>query len=104
MNLIYSSIFVLLATAGRIYTAQDARLGYAGLVSGYRSLGTLFSAVFARACKRSHELYTAMEARGYDGEISVLEETFPTSFKSYLAAAGLNAALILGWLCLNRYC
>ncbi|MEL1136680.1 cobalt ECF transporter T component CbiQ [Desulfitobacterium sp. THU1] len=94
MGLIYRFIFVLLETAGTIFTAQSSRLGYVNLVSGYRSMGSLVSTLFIRAYKRSNELYTSLEARGYDGEIRVLEEPHVGN-KSLLAiAVGMNGILI----------
>ncbi|MGE4274414.1 MAG: cobalt ECF transporter T component CbiQ [Desulfitobacterium sp.] len=94
MGLIYRFIFVLLETAGTIFTAQSSRLGYVNLASGYRSMGSLVSTLFIRAYKRSNELYTSLEARGYDGEIRVLEEPYVGN-KSLLAiAVGMNGILI----------
>lgn len=95
MNLVYRFIFVLLATAGTMYTAQNSRLGYAGLAAGYRSMGVLVSTLFIRAYRHSDELYTAMEARGYDGEINVLEEALPYSWKGFFPAIGINLLLIM---------
>lgn len=41
MGLVYRFIFVLLETADTIYNAQNCRLGYSSLSTGYRSLGSL---------------------------------------------------------------
>ncbi|MCR4435101.1 MAG: cobalt ECF transporter T component CbiQ [Clostridiales bacterium] len=98
MGLIYRFIFVLLETADTMHTAQDSRLGYSSLSSGYRSLGALASTLFIRAYKRSDELYTALEARGYDGELNVLEEPFNVRWTGYAAAVLVNLALILAAL------
>jgi cobalt/nickel transport system permease protein len=103
MSLIYRFIFVLMETAETIYTAQNSRLGYSGLRAGYHSLGALVSTLFIRAYKRSEEIYTAMEARGYDGEIIVLEEPFPYSWMGFLPAVLINIILILTVLLVRQY-
>lgn len=95
MDLIYRFIFVLLETAGTMYTAQNSRLGYVNLVSGYRSMGSLVSALFIRSYKRSNELYTSLEARGYDGELRVLEEKYVGNKSLLYMAVGINGLLIL---------
>ncbi|AGA69245.1 cobalt ABC transporter, permease protein CbiQ [Desulfitobacterium dichloroeliminans LMG P-21439] len=95
MELIYRFIFVLLETAGTMYTAQNSRLGYVNLVSGYRSMGSLVSALFIRSYKRSNELYTSLEARGYDGELRVLEEKYVGNKSLLYMAVGINGLLIL---------
>lgn len=102
MGLIYRFIFVLLETADTMYTAQNSRLGYTSLSSSYRSLAALASTLFVRAYKRSDELYTALEARGYDGELNVLEEPFRTHMAEYIAPVAINLFLILTTLFLRR--
>lgn len=103
MGLIYRFIFVLLETADTMFTAQNSRLGYSSLSSAYRSLAALASTLFIRAYKRSDELYTALEARGYDGEISVLEEPFETHWTEYIPPMAINLLLVLVALLLKRY-
>lgn len=103
MGLIYRFIFVLLETADTMFTAQNSRLGYSNLSSSYRSLAVLASTLFIRAYKRSDELYTALEARGYDGELNVLEEPFVTKWTEYIPIAIINVFFILVALLLKRY-
>lgn len=101
MGLIYRFSFVLLETADIMITAQNSRLGYSSLSSGYHSLGALVSTLFIRSYKRSNELYTALEARGYDGELNVLEEPFETRWTAYVAPVGINLLLIGTAICLK---
>ncbi|MFZ5595829.1 MAG: cobalt ECF transporter T component CbiQ [Bacillota bacterium] len=103
MGLIYRFIFVLLETADTMFTAQNSRLGYSSLSSVYRSLAALASTLFVRACKRADELYTALESRGYDGELNVLEEPFQTHITEFIAPVAINLFLILTTLFLRRY-
>ena len=95
MGLVYRFIFVLIDTADTIYNAQNCRLGYSSLTTGYRSLGSLVSVLFIRAYRRSDELYTALESRGYEGEFNVLEETYVSHRTGYVLAITVNALLVL---------
>ncbi|MDN5363151.1 MAG: cobalt/nickel transport system permease protein [Eubacteriales bacterium] len=73
MVLTYRYLFTLLETAGQIYRAQDARLGYSSPQKGMRSLSLLTARLFVHTLDRGNKLYTAMEARGYEGEIRFLD-------------------------------
>lgn len=95
MGLVYRFIFVLLETAETIYNAQSCRLGYSSLSTGYRSLGSLASMLFIRSYKRSDELYTALEARGYEGELNVLAQTYENHWSGYALAVAVNVLLVL---------
>ena len=103
MGLIYRFIFVFLETADNMFIAQNSRLGYSSLSSGYRSLGVLASTLFARAYKHSDDIYTALEARGYDGELNVLEEKFEIYWTAYITPVAINLLLILTTLFLRHY-
>lgn len=95
MGLIYKFIFILIETADTIFIAQNSRLGYINLSIGYRSLGVLISSLFIRAYKRSSDLYNSLEARGYNGELNVLEESFEKNNKLYIGAIVINAFLVI---------
>ena len=71
-ELIYRYIFVLFDVSHRIHTAQDARLGYCNLRVSYHSTAQLASNLFIRSFNQAEKTYTAMESRGYDGEINVI--------------------------------
>lgn len=103
MGLIYRFIFVLLETADIMFTAQKSRMGYTSFSSSYRSLAALASTLFIRSYKRSDELYTALEARGYDGELNVLEESFETERLQYAAPIIINLFLIVLTLILRHF-
>lgn len=81
MLLIYRFIFILLETASEIQTSQKCRLGYKNFKTSLYSYGQMAAALLVRALKRSNALYDAMEARGYDGKIRVLEESCPPKRK-----------------------
>jgi len=95
MVLIYRFIFVFMETATTIRRAQSSRLGYVSLKSSYRSLSRLFTALLGKVFVKSQELYNAMSARGYTGEINVLTKKYPVSHKNYLLIVGFELPLIL---------
>jgi len=95
MALIYRFIFVFLDTAGTIRRAQSSRLGYISMRSSYRSLSQLFSALLGKVFLKSRELYDAMSARCYTGEIKVLTKKYPVSLKNYFSIVALEIPLIL---------
>lgn len=87
MGLVYRFIFVLAEAGAQIYISQSARWGYAGLANSYRSLGQLVAALLLKSQQRSRQLYQALEARGYQGELKVMEPDYHRS--------RVNLALIL---------
>lgn len=95
MGLVYRFIFVLLETANSICTSQISRLGYRDFKTGYRSLSLLFSTLFYRAFKKSEDIYAALYARGYDGELNVIEEKTSVSFKNVTGIICINLVLII---------
>lgn len=103
MGLVYRFIFVLLETADTMFASQHSRLGYASLSSGYRSLGVLASTLFIRAYKRSDQLYTALEARGYEGELSVLEEPYEKHWTGYFVPLVVNVILVVTWFLFKQH-
>ncbi|RCX16606.1 cobalt/nickel transport system permease protein [Anaerobacterium chartisolvens] len=102
MGLIYRFIFVLLERSGTMFTAQSSRLGYSTLSTGYRSLAALASTLFIDAYRRSDELYTSLEARGYEGELRVLPRSYNKSRAGYICTAVLNILLICTALALRH--
>ena len=96
MGLIYRFIFVLMETAGAIYTAQSSRLGYGSLRTSFKSMSELLSSLFIRALHRSQALSTALMARGYTGELKVLEKRYPVSILNWLFILSVELTLIAG--------
>lgn len=94
MGLTYRFIFILLETVDRTVTAQKSRLGYSGIFASYSSLASLASTVFIRSYRKSADLYTALESRGYDGELNVLELPYKRQGYQYALPILLNIILI----------
>ena len=83
--LIYRYIFVLLEVSAKMTTAQKLRLGGGGWLKRVRGLGLLASNLFIRTLEQGERTFVAMSARGYDGNIRVLED-LPKPRKAMIAA------------------
>ncbi len=74
MMLIYRYIFLLLDLAVNITISQKSRLGYKNYVTSIKSFASMLSSVFIKSIRMSSELYDSLDARGYDGELKVINE------------------------------
>lgn len=92
--LVYRYIFVLAETAESIYTSQSSRLGYRDLRTGCFSLGQLAANLFIKAYQRSQALFTALSARGYTGDLRVLEPEHKVSARNVIAIIVLDLMLV----------
>lgn len=95
MTFIYHMLFVLSSTASRIKNSQLSRLGYSSLNNTLNSLGKLGSVLFVRSYHRAKDLITALEARGYDGEMKVENRAYEYSGSNLSAIFLLETGLIL---------
>ena len=95
MMLIYRFVFILLHTASAIMTAQEARLGNRDYRTQLRAFGKMLTALFFISLRKANALYDAMEARGYDGTINVLERNTPAKKKEMILLAVFELVLIL---------
>lgn len=68
--LTYRFIFVFLAAAAQIYTAQQSRLGYAGPRRSLRSLALLAANVGRKTLLTARDLNIALAARNYQGRFT----------------------------------
>jgi cobalt/nickel transport system permease protein len=83
--LIYRYIFVFMEVSSKMSTAQKLRLGRAGWFSRIRSTSLLAGNLFIRTLEQGERTFIAMNARGYDGNIRVMEDQ-PKPSKAILAA------------------
>ena len=95
LTLIYRFIFVLLESLSRMYTAQDSRLGYINLRRGMASAGLLATRLYEETYHRSFRLQTALESRGYCGDLRVLPMRYRSDWRPYWLGTGIVASLIL---------
>lgn len=76
MELIYNYIFVLLDEAHTMKIAQSSRLGYHNFKTSIKSTGELIAMLFLRTYLRCDNVYSALESRGYTGELKMLEKSY----------------------------
>ena len=93
MLLIYRLIFVFAERALTGQRAQAARLGYSRFDRSLRALGGLAGSLFQRALERARRLEIGLAARGYTGELRVLQRERSLSWP-FLLAGLLGVALI----------
>ncbi len=86
-------IFLLFDDAQVVYAAQKNRLGYAGILRGMRSFGTLAGALVIKAFDNSQSVSVAMTQRGYDGSMPQLRHK-PLDYRE--AACALLLLLCMG--------
>jgi cobalt/nickel transport system permease protein len=94
MVIVYRFIFVLLETAESMYTAQQARLGYSTTRRALRSAAVLASNLYLRANARATALFTALTARGYNGDLRVLMDRPAWSVRRILAFTALDLLFV----------
>lgn len=99
LELTYRYIFVLADLAAQVYTAQSCRQGYTSWGNSCRSLGQLVNAVFRKATWYSRQLAVALAARGYQGQLAVMEdEYFWLPVRAALLACLEIGLVALAWL------
>jgi len=91
--MIYRYIFVFLEVAVGTTHAQAMRLGYDGLLRSIRSFSMMAGTLFIRSWEQGERLYTAMDARCYDGRLSLFEEKRRVEVQELLGACGYVAAI-----------
>lgn len=93
-ELIYRYLFLLWEEAQAIHTAQHCRLGYSSFLGSITSMGNLLSSVFLRAYQRCDRIYAALESRGYNGDLSALEESYLSGKVWFLKGILLSLTLL----------
>jgi len=97
--LIYRYIFVFMEVSSKMSTAQKLRLGQTGWFNRIRSTSLLAANLFIRTLEQGERTFIAMNARGYDGNIRVLEDQ-PKPSKLTLAGI-LVVDVMLALIALN---
>ena len=82
--LIYRYVFVFMEVSSKMSTAQKLRLGQTGWFNRIRSTSLLAANLFIRTLEQGERTFIAMNARGYDGNIRVLEDQ-PKPSKAFIA-------------------
>lgn len=95
MELIYRYIFVLLDEADKMRIAQHSRLGYVDLKTSIKSVGQLIGTLFLRAFSKCDRIYSALQSRGYEGEIKTVSKKYEYSAKLVAICIGFSLLLII---------
>ncbi len=93
--LIYRYIFVFLEVSAKMNTAQALRLGHAGFMKRIRSVALVAANLFIRTLEQGERTFIAMNARGYDGNMRVLEDLSHPRKAALLGIALFDVALVL---------
>jgi cobalt/nickel transport system permease protein len=91
--LIYRYIFVFIEVMETMHIAQELRLGYSNWLKKIKSTSLLIGNLFIRTLEQGERTFTAMNARGYDGTIRVLED-LPKPSKTALAGIAFVVAAL----------
>lgn len=92
--LIYRYIFILVQEALRMEYAQKMRLGYSDVKGSFRALSLLAGNIFVRSWDNADKMLTAMNSRGYEGIIHVLDDDSPIPRMHLLGLAGFELVLL----------
>jgi cobalt/nickel transport system permease protein len=95
--LIYRFTFVLLESLERMVTAQETRLGYINFRRSMTSAAQVASRLFIQTYQRSQRLQTALEGRGYAGDLRVLPAAYRRSRPAWLFTVALAGCLLAAW-------
>jgi cobalt/nickel transport system permease protein len=99
--LIYRYIFLFLEIAEKMSLAQKLRLRRSGWLSSIRSLAMLGGSLFMRTLDQGERTLVAMNARGYDGEMRILDD-FPSARKTALLGIVLFDILLICLIFLTK--
>ncbi|QAT43919.1 cobalt ECF transporter T component CbiQ [Aminipila luticellarii] len=97
MLMTYRYIFILIDVNINIRNSADSRLGFCDLKTSWSTFGKVASNMLIVSMKKSNAYYDAMEARCYDGQFMVLEETQNIKAKQVVIAAIFIFFLLALW-------
>lgn len=97
MNLIYRYIFILLDVFNNMRNSADSRQGYCDFKTSCQTFGNVASNMLVLSLKKANAYYTAMEARGYEGDLVFLEDEKPFQISQVVYAVGFMLFLLLLW-------
>ena len=97
LGITYRYIFVLLQTAADMFESRQSRLvGHIDGAEQRRLAGASVGVLLGKSLQLSSEVYLAMLARGYRGEVHTLDD-FKTQPRDWLALAGFMLIAVLAF-------
>lgn len=94
--LMYRFIFLLLATATSLWTAQQSRLGYQTLGRYFHSLSLLIRQLFQDTIYQYHQSYLALQTRGFQGKFQVNDFAVYQASRRYLLESAIGCIVLIG--------
>ncbi len=95
LMLMYRFIFVLLRTAGELWTAQQVRGGYRTRKLWMKSLGLLVGQLLWRTLENYRQILLTLESRGFTGEFRVCHSRRYQSNQRYSLEALFGCAVLI---------
>ncbi|OQA43276.1 MAG: Cobalt transport protein CbiQ [Chloroflexi bacterium ADurb.Bin325] len=96
-TLIYRFVFVLLESLQRMVSAQETRLGYSNMRRAMHSAALVATRLLVDAYQRSQRLQTALDSRGYAGDLRVLPTQYQHSWPLWWVTAAVCLSLGMVW-------
>lgn len=96
MLAIHRFISIFAETAHAMWLSQTARGGYATPKQAWRSAGLLAASLFVHSLDRARRMEIGLMARGYNGEVKLLDPRPAISFAAICAIVALESAI--AWL------
>jgi len=93
--MIYRYIFLFLEISEQMSLAQKLRLRRSGWLNRIRALSMLIGSLFIRTLDQGERTLAAMNARGYDGDIRILEDFAPPKKLALLGIVIFDVLLVL---------
>jgi cobalt/nickel transport system permease protein len=87
--------WLLVETAQTMWQAQTARGGWSSAKRARVSFALLVTQLFLRALHRARQCEIGLQARGYEGELRVLETQRTTTRKAWIMIGTVHASLLL---------
>jgi cobalt/nickel transport system permease protein len=95
LSIMYRYIFVVSDEMMRMKMARDSRNFGGHRLWQWRTLGNMVGTLFLRTYERGERIYSAMVARGFDGQARILEQLrFQTEDAFFAAGCGIILVLI----------
>jgi cobalt/nickel transport system permease protein len=94
--LMYRFIFLLLATATALWTAQQSRLGYQTWRRYFYSLSLLVRQLFQDTIYQYHQSYLALQTRGFQGKFQVNNFAIYHKSQRYLLEGIIGCFVLVG--------
>lgn len=96
MLLIYRFMFVISEVVKEMLIAGRCRLGNQDWITSLKTMGKILGTVLVKSVEQSNKIYQAMEARGYQGKIVVLNEEYKTRKREVAFVFVVGVALLVG--------